>query len=388
MNYLELSKNYYDMMVEVRRHLHKYPEVDNKLYKTSEFVEGYLKRLGIQYKHCKNNGIIAELGNKTSGRIVALRADMDALEVEDLKDVSYKSTIKGFMHACGHDAHTAILLGAAALLKDYEGSLNGRVRLIFQPAEETYGGAKEMIEYGALDGVSAIFGLHVNESYNVGTIGVKNGVVNAASNPFTIVINGKGSHGAYPEDGVDAIYISSKVIDNLQGIVSREISALDNAVITVGKINGGTAANAISSHVVMEGILRTMGDDMRSLCKERIDQVVKATAKVYRGNADVSFIESYPSFENDDQLYNWFINNISKISNIDLENVKRPSMGVEDFAYYTKVIPGLYYVLGCKNERRGINNPAHGSYFDIDEECMIYGCAVQTMCAMEYLNIL
>lgn len=385
MNFFKEAKDNLNMMISTRRTLHMNPEIDRDLKNTADLVENCLKELNIHYIRFDNCGIVGEIGFKNN-KIIALRADMDALEVMDLKNVPYKSQIEGRMHACGHDAHTAILLGAAAVLKKYENELDGKVKLIFQPAEETDGGARDMINLGALKGVEAIVGLHVDETLNTGHIGVKRGVVSAASNPFTIKILGKGSHGAHPEDGVDAIYIASKVIDNLQGIISREIAAVNNAVISIGKINGGTAPNAICSSVTMEGIIRTLGKDLRDYTKKRVEDLVKDTASMYRGSAEVQFIESYPSYENDEKLFKWFTNMLYNVSDIVLREELYPSMGVEDFAYYTEHVPGLYYKLGCRNESKGIINPAHGSFFDIDENCLIYGCAVQAMTAYNLLK--
>lgn len=384
-NFFDESKKLMDSMVKIRRQLHMNPEIDRDLYSTGNLVEDYLKKYSISYKRYNNNGIIAEIGNG-KGKTAALRADMDALNVNDLKDVPYKSKKRGVMHACGHDAHTSILIGVSILLKSIEEELDGTVRLIFQPAEETDGGARDMIDYGCLDGVSAIVGLHVDEAIDTGTIGVKRGVVCAASNPFEINVYGKGCHGASPENGVDAIVIGAKIIDNLQSIISREISALDSAVITIGKISGGTAPNAVCSHVIMEGILRTLGNELREYSKERISQIVCETALIYKGNADVKFIESYPSFRNDDKLYNNFYKLVSTMDNINWVDIEKPNMSVEDFSYYTQRVPGLYYKLGCRNIEKGICHPAHGSYFDIDEDCLAYGCALQSAFAYEYVK--
>lgn len=386
MNFFDESKKYSDIMIDIRRKLHMHPEIDRNLKYTCDLVCSYLDRLKIKYKRYDDKGIVAEVGDMSSDNIIALRADMDALYVNDLKDVPYRSRIPGLMHACGHDAHTSIQVGAAFLLKEQESHLKGRIRLVFQPAEETDGGARDMIEYGCLDGVKAIIGLHVDETLQTGTIGLKEGTVNAASNPFSIKVCGKGSHGAYPEDGVDAVMISAKIINNLQEIISREISGLNNAVITIGKINGGTVLNAIASEVVMEGILRTLGAPLREFCKERIYTISKATAEMYRGSADVNFIEGYPSFENDDILADKFIKFFNEDRNVKLISIKNPSLGVEDFAYYTQKVPGLYYKLGCGSINKGVVHPAHGSYFDVDEECLIVGCAVQSMFAVNLLN--
>ncbi|MGE5472913.1 MAG: M20 metallopeptidase family protein [Ignavibacteriales bacterium] len=379
------SKNLFNLMVKIRRELHSHPEIDKELKNTANLVEKHLQDNGIAYKRFPNNGIVAEIGKSRNG-IVALRADMDALTVQDMKDVPYKSTIPGKMHACGHDAHTAILIAVGILLKKMESKLNGTVRLIFQPAEETDGGAQDMIEFGCLENVNAIFGLHVDEVIEIGTVGLKKGLVCAASNPFSIKITGKGAHGASPHDGIDAIVTSAKIIENLQTIVSREISPVKNAVVTVGTINGGTAPNAISSSVEMTGILRTVGDDLRSFCKDRITSIVTQTADMMRARAEISFVDGYPSFDNNADLAQTFVELISSLNNVALKEVDFPSMGVEDFAYYTKKVPGLYYKLGCRNEKKGITNPAHGSYFDIDEECMILGCMLQSMLAYNFLN--
>lgn len=385
MDFFNEAKKHFEMMVSIRRRFHMYPEIDRDLTNTSNYIEEFLKSHSISYKRFINNGIVASIG-KVQGKKIALRADMDALYIQDLKDTPYKSKREGIMHACGHDAHTAILMGVAVVLKGVEDSLNGCVKLIFQPAEETDGGARDMIEFGCLEGVEAIIGLHVDETLDINTIGIKKGVVCAASNPFEIRISGKGAHGAHPDTGIDAIMIAANTINNLQSIVSREISSLDNAVITVGKIQGGTTLNAICSEVIMEGILRTLGNDLRSFCKERIKKVVESTANMYRGEASVSFVEGYPSFSNDDNLYDKFIKMLNKETTPILIDVKKPSLTVEDFAYYTENVPGLYYKLGCKNIKKGIYHPAHGSYFDVDEECMIAGCAVQSMFAYKYLN--
>lgn len=382
----KLAQSKMELMVKLRRELHMHPEIDRNLPNTSRLVCNELEKLNIPFKCYENNGIIAEFGNSSSSNIIALRADMDALEVYDLKTTSYRSQTNGYMHACGHDGHTSILVGAASILKHIEDELNGRVRLIFQPAEETDGGAKDMIALGALKGVNAIIGLHVDELLKTGTIGVNFGTVHAASNPFKITISGKGSHGASPQDGIDSIHIAAKIIDNLQGIVSREISATDSAVISIGKINGGTVANAICSGVIMEGILRTLGSPLRSFMKQRIQEVVLATSKVYRGNADVEFIESYPSFENNCIMYDWFLNTLENNEFIDVKKLEKPSMGVEDFAFYANEVPALFYRLGCRNEEKGITHPAHGSYFDIDEDCLMLGAMLQSFNAFNFLK--
>lgn len=382
--YLNLARKYYDKIRSIRRCIHSNPEIDRDLPLTCSLVRNELENIGVEYKGFGDLGVIAQIGNR-SDKIVALRADMDALEIEDLKNKEYKSKRSGIMHACGHDAHTAMQIGAAMILKELEDEIKGSVRFIFQPAEETDGGAIDMINHGALENVSAVVGLHVCESLDIGTIGLKKGIVAAASNPFKIKINGKGAHGAHPNTGIDAIVIACKLIDNLQILVSRETAATDSAVITIGKIKGGTAQNAISSGVEIEGIIRTLGKDLREKIVERVKSVSESTANMYGGSVEIVIDEGYPSYENDDNLYEFMSSKI-KSSLINYKELDTPSMGVEDFAYYAERVPSLYYRLGCRNESKGIINPAHGSYFDIDEECLIYGAATQAMMAIELLK--
>lgn len=383
--YLDLSRKYFEKMKKIRRYIHSNPELDRDLPLTCGKVKEELNNIGIEYKSFGDLGIIGQIGS-SNDNIVALRADMDALEIIDLKETEYKSIKHGIMHACGHDAHTAMQVGAAYIIKELEDELSGSVRFIFQPAEETDGGAIDMIKYGALEDVKAIFGLHVCEAIKTGSIGLKKGVVAAASNPFKIKITGKGSHGANPSSGVDAIVVACKIIENLQVLVSRETSATDSAVITIGKINGGTAANAVASTVEIEGIIRTLGNDLRQKIVTRVKEVSEYTAKMYGASAEPIIFESYPSYDNDDNLYEFLSEAIKSSNDIGYVDLTKPTMGVEDFAYYAQQVPSLYYRLGCRNEEKGIVNPAHGSYFDIDEECLIYGAAVQAMSAVEFLK--
>ena len=242
-----------------------------------------------------------------------------------------------------------------------------------------------MINYGCLENVKAICGLHVEETIDAGTIGINKGVVSASSNPFKIVVKGKGAHGAHPEDGIDSIVIAAKVIENIQEIVSREVSPLDSAVISIGTINGGTAQNAICNEVILQGIVRTLSKKTKKFVMNRMRQVIAYTADMYRGSCEVEFVESYPSFENDEKLYSFAHNLFSKIGDVKMKELKNPSMGVEDFSYYTEKVKGLYYRIGCRNESRNIINPAHGNYFDIDEKCLVVGCACQSTFAYNYL---
>jgi amidohydrolase len=381
---LEIKKE----LVAYRRDFHQNPEIGFEEYETSNKIKVFLESEGIEYTEVAGTGIcgiIRGSGSKT----IALRGDIDALPLEDKKACDYTSKVKGKMHACGHDAHTTILMGAAKLLNSIKGELKGNVKLIFEPAEETVGGARFMIEEGVLDNpkVDAVIGLHVSENIEVGKIGVKRGVFNAASNPFTITIKGKGGHGAHPEDTIDPIVIASQVILSLQTIVSREIPPVDPAVITIGSIHGGTAQNIIPEEVKLSGIIRTMRSEHREYVKRRLREVVEGITTSLRGTCIIDIEESYPCLYNEDKTLDLIVNSANKIiGNENIKILESPSMGVESFAYFSMERPAAFYFLGVKNEAKGIIHPAHGSLFDIDEDALPIGVAIQCKAAFDFLN--
>ncbi|SKA72872.1 amidohydrolase [Clostridium sp. USBA 49] len=388
MDFLKEALNIKEDLVILRRDFHSNPELGFEEYETSKKIKSFLKNEGIEYKEVAGTGICAIIrgnGDKTIG----LRADIDALPLEDNKNCEYSSKIKGKMHACGHDAHTTILLGAAKILNSIKNELKGNIKLFFEPAEETVGGAKFMIKEGVLENphVDCIVGLHVDEGINCGKIGIKRGVVNAASNPFTITIKGKGGHGAHPDSTIDPIVIASQVILGIQTIVSREIPPTDPIVITVGSIHGGTAQNIIPEEVKISGIIRTMKSEHRNYVKKRFKEVVEGIVHSMRGDCIIDIEESYPCLYNNDDILNLLENSAESI--IGKENIKKlesPSMGVESFAYFSMERPSAFYFLGVRNEEKGIINPAHGSFFDIDENAIPIGVAIQCKIAYDYLS--
>ncbi len=392
MNFICEAEEISSELVQIRREFHENPELDFELYNTSERIKKFLINEKIEFYTCAKTGVVANIygeSKESSGKTIAIRCDMDALPMEEKTTKPYSSKIIGKMHSCGHDAHMTMVLGAAKLLNRHRSELKGNVKLIFEPAEETTGGAKVMIEEGALEHppVDAIIGCHVDESLEAGTIGVKSGVAYAASNPFTITIYGKGSHGASPHKGVDPIIIASQVINALQTLVSREISPVSPGVVTIGTINGGTAANIIPDKVTITGIIRTMNLEDREHMKTRLKELVNLQVQSLRGTCEITIDESYPCLYNNDNMYNLFTESTWELlgkNNVIILN--EPTMGVESFAYFSLKVPAMFYQLGCGNIEKGIIHPIHNSLFDIDEKCLQVGVAAHCTMVVNYLN--
>lgn len=388
MNFLKMAKDIQDELITIRRDFHMYPEVDFHLEKTIEKIKEFLDREGIEYFQTSKNGICGIIRGKGE-KTIGIRADMDALPMEEKRKCDYSSKIEGRMHACGHDVHTTILLGAAKVLNNIKEQLNGNVKLIFEPAEETTGGAAHMIEEGVLDNpkVDAVIGLHVEPNLEVGKIGIKRDVVNAASNPFNIKIKGKGGHGAYPHSTVDPITISANVITAVQSIVSREIQPTNPAVITIGSIHGGTTQNIIPDEVKISGIIRTMTLEDREYVKKRLVEVTKGIVESMRGSCEVNIQESYPCLYNDDNMVDVLSNSAKNImKNEDIVMLQKPTMGVESFAYFSLERPSVFYYLGTGNKEKDTTYPLHSSFFDVDEECIAVGVAVDCETVINFLN--
>ena len=392
MNFIHEAKEISKELVQIRREFHENPELDFDLYKTSNKIKKFLEDENIEFHDCAGTGIVAIIYgkcNEGNGKTIAIRCDMDALPLEEKNNHSYISKTIGKMHACGHDAHMTMVLGAAKLLNKYKDELKGNIKFIFEPAEETTGGARIMIEEGVLENphVNAIIGCHVDESLDVGTVGIKKGVAYAASNPFTINIYGKGAHGASPHKGIDPITISAQVINSLQLLVSREINPVSPRVVTIGSINGGTAANIIPDKVTVTGIIRTMNLEDREYIKNRLREVVTLQVESLKGTCEIIIDESYPCLYNDENIYNLFYDNsIELLGKNKVKILSEPTMGVESFAYFSLKVPSMFYQLGCGNHEKGIIYPLHSSKFDIDEECLQVGVAVHCDMAMNYLN--
>ena len=376
------ADNIKDELKQIRRTLHQYPELGFEETNTSKYIKEFLTKEGIEYTEFAKTGVCGIINGTKAGnnKVIALRADIDGLPIQDKKTCEYSSKVKGKMHACGHDGHTTILLGAAKILNKHKDEFSGTVKLIFEPAEETTG----VLENPKVD---VMCGLHVEETIDCGSIMVRKGTVNAASNPFNITIKGAGGHGAYPDTAIDPIVIAGHVITSLQSIVSREIKPVNPSVVTIGSIHGGTAQNIIPSEVKMSGIIRTMTNEDREFAKQRLKEIVNGICTTFRGSAEIEIEESYPCLYNDDDMVDLLEK--SAIEILGVENVKlqkNPKLGVESFAYFANEVPSVFYFLGIRNEKKGIIHSAHNNLFDIDEDALPIGVAIQCEIAVNYLT--
>ncbi len=386
---LALAEKLKAQIVNDRRTIHQNPELSFNEFTTMEYVCNRFDSMGIAYKSgIAGTGILAEIEGKNPGKCLLIRADMDALPLEEKGDKEYLSKNKGIMHACGHDAHTAILINTAEILLNLREYFNGTVKFLFQPGEETTGGAEPMINEGVLDSprVDACIALHVDSDLDVGTMRVKDGPVYASPDDFNITIHGRGGHGAEPHLAIDPIVVSSQIINQLQTIVSRSVDPFDEAVVTIGAINAGYANNIIPDTAKLLGTARTLTNEMRSFVSEKIQTIVKNTCEMYGATYEYEFIKLFPPLINNMEIARWLFESAKNC--LGEENCiwgGRPTMAGEDFAYFSQNVPSAIFKLGCRNEAKGITAPIHNPYFDIDEECLKYGVAIFSEFALRFL---
>lgn len=381
-----------NQIINWRRELHQIPEYDFDLYETSEYVQKKLTEFGVDYRIAAKTGIIATIFGEDGGPTIGIRADMDALPIKEETNLPFKSKKEGYMHACGHDAHTAMLLGVAKILSENKTKLTGNVRLIFQPAEETTGGAKPMIEEGCLRNpdVDYVIGGHIGSLFNGitnGQIGFKYGPMMASVDSFSIVVKGKGGHGALPHLCIDPIVISSEIITSIQKIVSRETNPTHPAVITIGMIEGGTYVNIVPEEVTFSGTVRTLYEEDRNLVEKRIKEIANEVAVANRARVEIEYNKYYPSVINDEKVTKEFVKAAKKV--VDLENIveiREPTMTTDDMAYYLNEVPGTYFMLGSLKEAEdGIIYSHHNPRFDINEDVLWIGTAVFIQFVKQYL---
>ncbi len=392
MNYLEESKQISNELKEIRRHIHSCPEAGKSLPVTKAFVMDKLNEYGYEPEEICESGIVAVLrGGQTSAesKTILLRSDMDALAIKEEAPVEFASR-NGFMHACGHDMHTAMLLGAAKLLKAHEKELKGNVKFVFQPDEEGFTGAKKMLAAGVLENPKADVGmaLHVNSGTPSGMFLCGLGVCMAGCTLFKIKVKGTGCHGAMPETGVDPINIATHIYLSLQEIVAREIAPTSPVALTIGRFDGGKAPNIIPEEVVMEGTIRTMDRDLSDKIYNRIEEISKQTAELFRGYAEVTETASAPPLLNDKELVKEMAGYIKEITDPSKVFIfEQGGMGSEDFASYTYEIPCSYLLLGAgsPSENPLFGKPMHNDHVVFNEDILPLGSAALATCATKWL---
>ena len=383
------SKSISEWIINIRRELHEHPELMYEEFKTSELIRRELDKLEITYKHpVAETGVLASIGNG-KGPCVALRADMDALPIHEETDVPFKSKVDGKMHACGHDCHVSMLLGAAKLLKEKEDKINGTIKLLFQPAEEGGAGGKLMREEGVLENpeVERIFGLHVWPQMPTGQIGSREGTFLAATSFLDLTVKGVGGHAAVPHLTRDPVLTSAQIITNLQSIISRELDPLDSGVVSISAIHGGQAANVIPPEVKILGTIRSLTMDGLRKLQTRVKEIAESLAKAHECEAIVEYPgNDYPPTVNDGEMWDF----AKKVGSDMLgeENVSDLDavMGGEDFAYYTEKVKGCFVVLGMNNPDINATYSVHHPMFKADEDALHIGTALHTIFALKSLD--
>lgn len=378
----------FSKMVKWRRFLHMHPEVSFGEKKTAAFIEAQLREMGYEVTSgMGGHGVMAVLKARQPGKTVVLRADMDALPIQDEKSCEYKSTVPGVMHACGHDGHMSILLAAASFFKQFEESVHGEIRFLFQPAEETCpGGALGMIEAGAINGADVIYGLHLWTPIQLGKAASSPGPVMAAADEFYIDIIGRGGHGGIPHVTADAVVAASALVMQLQTIVSRSVDPLQPAVVTVGTIAGGSAQNVIADRCRITGTVRTFDEEIRQLIRTRLESVTRATAEAYGTKAEIDYILGYPAVVNDEKEADRFFRSAPHVFGAEQVMLSPKMMPAEDFAYYLREIPGCFMFVGAGNADKNAVYPHHHPRFDFDEDAMLYGLKLMIEMVRAYQN--
>ncbi|MCT2535573.1 M20 family metallopeptidase [Aquibacillus koreensis] len=361
----------FEETVEIRRYLHQYPELSFQEEKTAKFIAEQYEKLDIPYQtNVGGNGVIATLTGAKPGKTVGLRADFDALPIQDEKNVSYKSKIDGVMHACGHDAHTATLLTIAKALKAYQSDLKGTVVFIHQHAEELApGGAKSIVESGALDNLDAVFGTHLWSNTPYGTVQTSPKEFMAGADRFSITIQGKGGHGAMPQQTNDAIVIGSQLVSNLQHIISRRVDPLDTAVLTIGTFQAGTTFNIIADKATITGTVRTFDPNLQDRIIDEMEKITKGTCTSYDATYSFDYEKGYPPVVNHPEQAALVLRAAAEVDGVQKAEEVLPSMTGEDFSYYLLKKPGAFFFTGAQKE--GHVYPHHHPKFDIDERAMI-----------------
>lgn len=385
------AKSLQDKYVGYRRQFHMHPEPGWEEFETTATVVEHLEKLGIPYKRIGTTAIVGLIeGGQPGDKCIGIRADMDCLPILEQTGVEYASKIEGRMHACGHDGHTAILMGVAELLSEMKESIPGKVKLFFQPAEEGPGGAKIMIEEGAMEDpkVDAVIALHIaTVDLPTGQVAMMAGPSTGGAQGLNIAIKGRGGHGAHPHKSVDSIVAAAHVVTALQSIVSRERDPLDALVVTIGTIEGGYRGNVIADRVEMTGTIRTLEPDVRQAIPGQIERIVAGVCEAFRCTYELDIPEGIPSVINDQSMVDLAQEAISSFlgkENVIIKN--RPSMGGEDFCYFAQAAPGVMFQLGAENAEKNCDYPGHHPKYNFDEDAIPIGMAALSQIALDYLK--
>ncbi|MEY2913043.1 MAG: hypothetical protein RLZZ184_2352 [Cyanobacteriota bacterium] len=383
----ELSTSISSRLVEIRRHIHAHPELSGEEYQTAAFIAGVLSANGLHVEEgIGRTGVIGELkGTKYTDSVLAIRTDMDALPIQERTSLEYASRIPGVMHACGHDIHTTVGLGTAMVLSQIASELGGKVRFIFQPAEEIAQGANWMVKDGVMNNVAAILGLHVFPSIPAGSVGIRYGALTAAADDLEIIIIGESGHGARPHEAIDAIWIASQVITSLQQAISRTQNPLRPVVLSIGKISGGRAPNVIADRVQLLGTVRSLHPETRNNLPDWIEKIVANVCNSYNAKYQVNYRQGVPSVQNDNTLTQLLQSAAEEAwTNERVQILPEPSLGAEDFSIYLEHAPGAMFRLGVGYEERIINHPLHHPQFEVDESAIMTGVVTLAYAAYKY----
>lgn len=383
----EEAKERQKELIDIRRYLHQHPEASMMEYETTAYIRKLLDKEGIPWIPAGETGTVAVIEGKKDGRVLGLRGDIDALEMDELRESSFCSQNPGLMHACGHDGHTASLLGAAKYLFQHKEELPGTVKFIFQPGEENGRGARSVVESGAIDDVEGIFGLHVSSSLPTGQVTIRKGVMSSANDKFRIWIKGKGCHGSAPQNGADALMAGASLAQVLQTVISRESDPLKPTVMTIGILQSGTAFNILPENAYMEGSIRVLEESQREVNRQAIHRMAEATAAAYRCTVETEFEATAKVVYNDERLTDLAITAAGKLLGKEQVAEQELSLGAEDFAEYLAVCPVTYMNIGSRNEKLGITAPHHHGMFDIDEDCLPICMAMYVQFAYEYFSV-
>ncbi|MDY5305219.1 M20 family metallopeptidase [Fusobacterium gastrosuis] len=387
MDIKNISNKYKDYVIEKRRYFHMNPEPSFCEFNTSKVIKEELDKLSIPYIVSAETGIIATIKGKENGKTVLLRADMDALEVCEKNEVSYKSQKDGLMHACGHDGHVAMLLGAAHILNEIKEEIKGEIKLLFQPAEEIATGAKKMIEETNItDQIDSAFAIHLWQGVPVGKVSLESGARMAAADMFKIKIKGKSGHGSMPHETVDAALTAAAVLMNLQHLVSRNTNPLDTLVITIGKMEAGTRFNVIAGEAVLEGTARSFSKEVWEKIPEQLERVINSTCDAYGATAEIELNRATPPLVNDEKISEILKNSVEKLYGAEAVTKYEKTPGGEDFAYFTQKVPGALAFVGIRNDEKGIDAPHHNEKFDMDERGLEIGTNLYVQFALDFLN--